>query len=149
MDMNNFQRVGSISNAHAGTEFEGLIQQFFSKQDVALSSSFAVPVGVGNSKKLRKLDLGSESPPIIIECKSHTWTVGGNIPSAKITVWNEAIFYFHIAPTSHQKVLFSLKSVRRSESLAAYYVRCFAHLIPAATEIWEYDVALHTAERLK
>jgi hypothetical protein len=149
MDINNFQRIGSISNAHAGAEFEGLVQQFFANQGVALSSSFAVPVGVGNLRKSRKFDFGSEHPPIIVECKSHNWTTGGNIPSAKITVWNEAMFYFHIAPGRYRKVLFSLKSVRRSESLAAYYVRCFAHLIPAPVEIWEYDVDTHEAERLK
>ncbi|HVM79714.1 MAG TPA: hypothetical protein VMU06_11880 [Stellaceae bacterium] len=149
MDMNNFQRIGSISNAHVGSEFEGLVQRFFANQGVVLSSGFAVPIGVGNLKKSRKFDFGSEQPPIIVECKSHNWTSGGNVPSAKMTVWNEAMFYFQIAPDRYRKVLFSLRSIRRSESLAAYYVRCFAHLIPAAVEIWEYDVATHAAERLK
>jgi hypothetical protein len=106
-------------------------------------------VGVDSLKKPRKFDLGSKDPPIIVECKSHNWTIGGNVPSAKITVWNEATFYFHIATSFYRRVLFSLKSVRREESLAAYYIRCFPHLIPAKVEIWEYDVSLHMAVQLK
>jgi hypothetical protein len=32
MDINNFQRVGSVSNAHAGNDFESLARQFFVQQ---------------------------------------------------------------------------------------------------------------------
>jgi hypothetical protein len=67
MDINNFQRVGSVSNAHAGNDFESL----------ALIRNFAAPVRVGEQKKWHRFDLGSEKPPVLVECKSHTWTQGG------------------------------------------------------------------------
>jgi hypothetical protein len=83
---NNFQRVGSISNAHVGNEFEELVLTFFAGQGLSLSRGFSVPVGAGTIKKSRKFDFGSYDPPVLVECKSHAWTSGGNVPSAKLTV---------------------------------------------------------------
>ena len=76
-----------------------------------------------------------------MECKSHTWRKGGNVPSAKMTVWNEAMYYFLLAPGGFRKVLFVLKdfSEKRGESLAEYYIKNHGHLIPDDVEIWEYD----------
>jgi hypothetical protein len=79
----NFQRVGAISNTHAGREFEEAARLFLAKTGLALQSGFSVPIG-GRIKKGHKFDLGSEEPPILVECKSYTWTAGGNSPSAKI-----------------------------------------------------------------
>ncbi len=78
----NFQRIGSISNAHAGREFEEAAQLFFTETGVALQPGFSVLLG-GREKKSHKFDLGSETPPILVECKSYTWTSGGNSPSPK------------------------------------------------------------------
>jgi hypothetical protein len=93
------------------------VSAFFSRQGVILERGFGVSVGVGRVKKQRRFDFGSDSPPILIECKSHAWTGGGNIPSAKMTVWNEAMYYFHIAPAAYRKILFVLKSARGSNEL--------------------------------
>jgi len=145
----NFQRIGAISNAHAGSEFEGFVRQFFAAQGIPLEPNFKVEVGVSQLKKSHRFDLGSEAPAIVVECKSHNWTTGGNVPSAKITVWNEAMYYFYVAPAHFRKVLFTLKSTRGTQTLAAYYIRNFSHLIPQDVEIWEYDVIAHAAQRLK
>jgi len=141
MDANNFQRVGSVSNAHVGRDFEAVAQTYFKSQGVLLGSNYSVPVGVAAAKKNRQFDLGSGEPPVLVECKSHRWTAGGNVPSAKITVWNEAMYYFHLAPPRFRKVLFVLRdfSSKRNESLANYYVRNYGHLIPKGVEIFEYD----------
>jgi hypothetical protein len=103
-----FQRAGSISNAHVGKDFELLAKSFFEKQGVSLQENFGLPIGVGSKKKNHSFDLGSDSPKIIVECKSHKWTAGANIPSAKLTVWNEAMYYFLIAPEGYRKILFVL-----------------------------------------
>jgi len=95
---------------------------------------------VGEIKKPRKFDWGNDEPPILIECKSHAWTVSGNIPSAKMTVWNEAMYYFYIAPNTYRKVLFTLKSMKEETSLASHYIKCYGHLIPPGVEIWEFDM---------
>lgn len=150
MDSNNFQRVGSVSNAHVGRDFEAVAQAYFSDQGVLLGSNYSVPVGVSAGKKSRQFDLGSGEPPVLVECKSHRWTAGGNVPSAKITVWNEAMYYFHLAPPRYRKVLFVLRdySQKRKESLADYYVRNYGHLIPSGVEILEYDEGRATVKEV-
>ena len=139
-DYNKFQRVGSEHNAGVGRLFEERVRDFFLKQGIDLKSGFAVPIGAAaDRKKLHKFDLGSDNPPILVECKSHTWTQGGNMPSAKMTVWNEAMLYFLLAPAEFRKILFVLKHERTGQSLAAYYLLTHGHLIPGGVEVWELD----------
>ena len=140
--VNNFQRLGAISNADEGSNFEAAAQEWFSNQNVRLQRNYGVEVGL-STKKERKFDLGSSEPAVLVECKSHKWTSGGNVPSAKITVWNEAMYYFLLAPAGFRKVLFVLRdfSEKRGESLAEYYVRNHSHLIPNDVEILEYDAS--------
>lgn len=145
-----FQRVGSTSNAHVGEAFEVLVQQFFSGKGVELVRDHVVPIGVGPIKKPHAFDLGCSTKKWLVECKSHRWTAGHNIPSAKLTVWNEAMYYFHTAPPDYKKVFVALKDRRRGtgESLLSYYIRTYGHLIPSGVELWEYDEAAHTALRV-
>jgi hypothetical protein len=149
MDSNNFQRLGSVSNAHAGNDFEQIAQLFFAERDIPLTRNFIVPVGVGSQKKGHRFDLGTENPATLIECKSHTWTQGGNMPSAKLTVWNEAMYYFHLAPEHYRKIFFVLKHLRREVSLATYYVANYQHLMPADVEIWEYCTVERACNRIR
>jgi hypothetical protein len=149
MDTNNFQRIGSLSNAHAGNDFESIARSFFNEQGIQLTKNFAAAVGVDAQKKMHRFDLGSENPPVLVECKSHTWTQGGNMPSAKMTVWNEAMYYFHLAPSTYRKVFFVLKHSRREVSLASHYLKTHGHMVPRGVEVWEYDMASNTAERLR
>ena len=147
MSLNNFQRPGVISNADVGSDFEKMAQEWwFLNKGIRLQRNYRVRVGLAK-KKERKFDLGSNDPRVLVECKSHKWTGGGNVPSAKITVWNEAMYYFLLAPPGFRKVLFVLRdfSERRGESLAEYYVRHHSHLIPDDVEIWEYDESNMTA----
>jgi len=143
----NFQRIGSISNAHAGREFEEAAQLFFAETGVALQPGFSVLVG-GREKKSHKFDLGSETPPILVECKSYTWTSGGNSPSAKIRALNEVMLLFSVAPAHYRKILFVLKHLRRNVSLAAHYIKTQGHLIGADVEIWEFDMGEKHAQRV-
>jgi hypothetical protein len=140
--MNNFQRIGSISNAHVGRDFEEVACGYFLRiEGLTLQKNFPVEIGASVTKKIRRFDLGSEHPSTLVECKSHRWTETGNMPSAKVTVWNESMFFFHIAPTHYRKVLFVLRDVhaRKPESLAEYYVRNCSHLIPSGVCIIEFD----------
>ena len=144
----NFQRIGEPHNAGVGRDFEDLALNFFYARGVALYGRFPVAVGVAQRKKMHRFDLGSEDPPVIVECKSHTWTLSGKLPSAKLTVWNEAMYYFHIAPRRYRKILFVLKHLRDDVSLASYYLRAFGHLVPDDVELWEFDAEARTGERL-
>ena len=144
--VNNFQRPGATSNAAVGSTFEKDAEEWFRGKGIELQRDYGVEVGF-SKKKERKFDLGSSEPPILVECKSHKWTGGDNVPSAKITVWNESMYYFQLAPSGFHKVLFVLRdfSKKREESLTEYYVRNHSHLIPDDVEIWEYDMSNKTA----
>ncbi len=147
MEVNNFQRVGAVSNTHAGREFEEAARVFWAETGVRLQPSF--PVAVGHSvKKVHRFDLGSDAPPILVECKSYTWTSGGNSPSAKIRGLNEAMLHFSVAPGHYRKVLFMLKHMKGQLSLATHYARTQGHLIGAGVEVWEFDLDTKQAVRV-
>jgi hypothetical protein len=135
------QRIGSISNAHVGADFEKTALMFFEKQGKILSRNFPIDIGISTKKKQHCFDLGSSSPPTIVECKSHRWTAGSKVPSAKMTTWNEAMFYFHLAPKEFKKVLFTLHDKRQTtgETLVSYYKRTYSHLIPEGVQFLEFD----------
>jgi hypothetical protein len=151
MSDSNFQRIGSASNAHVGNDFELDARDFFNKRGIELSPCRGVLIGVSRDKKLYKFDLRSEDPAVLVERKSHKWTTGGHVPSAKMTTWNLAMYYFHLAPTHYRRILFILKDCHptKKETLAAYYIRTYAHLIPDGVEIWEYDFESNIAERVR
>lgn len=145
-----FQRIGVISNAHVGRDFEFLAQEFFKSIGTVLNRNVAVPVGIESVTKSHAFDLGNLKQKVLVECKSHKWTVGGNVPSAKLTVWNEAMYYFLAAPKGFRKIMFVLKdySEKRKLTLAEYYLNKFSHLIPSDVEFWEYDEENQVAKRL-
>ncbi len=147
----NFQREGSSSNSHAGRDFETTAQTYFRSQGISLEKGHSILLGVADTKKKHEFDLGSGGPPVLVECKSHRWTSGGNVPSAKITVWNEAMYYFHLAPTEYRKIMFVLRdySEKKKETLAQYYIRNHGHLIPDDVEIVEFNDADGTAVCLR
>lgn len=145
-----FQRKGAKSNAHVGREFEVKIQQYFAQIfGLFLKTSISVPIGI-NGQKIHSFDLGNAEQKILVECKAHTWTEGGNVPSAKLTVWNEAMYFFYAAPSDYKKIFFVLRDYnqKKKETLGQYYIRTNAHLIPAGIEFWEFDEAHNTAEKI-
>ena len=149
--MDNHQRIGSKSNAQVGKDFEDVAFEIFSQQGLKIRKECKLLIGIGDVKKEHSFDLGSESNKILVECKSHRWTSGNNVPSAKMTVWNEAMYYFALAPKGYRKVFFVLRdySQKRQETLAEYYIRTNTHLIPDDVEIWEYNENKNSATRLK
>jgi len=136
----NFQRDGSTSNAHVGREFEQRAQKaLFAQRGIWLTPNHRVPCGLGKKTKEHSFDLGSEEHKVIVECKSHTWTSGGNVPSAKMKNWAEAMFYFHMAPQDYRKIFIVERSLRhgRCESLLKYFLRTQFHMIPEDVECCE------------
>ena len=136
---NNFQRIGSKSNAQVGNDFEKLAKIALEEEfKCKFSCNYPVEIGL-IKKKTHNFDLGNDN--ILVECKSHKWTTGNNVPSAKLTVWNEAMYYFMVSPKGYRKIFFVLKDFnqKKKETLAEYYIRTYFHLIPDDVEIWEYD----------
>lgn len=145
-----FQRKGAESNSHVGRDFEAATKEFFGTQNLHLTPKVCVDIGI-NGLKSHEFDLGSETDGILVECKAHTWTDGGNVPSAKMTAWNQAMFHFHAAPARFRKILFVLRDFckKRGETLGEYYVRTNPHLIPKGVEVWEYDEAKKSGVRIR
>ena len=145
-----FQRKGAASNTQVGREFERKAQAFFEAKDLRLTPGFSIEIGV-NERKEHAFDLGDEERKVLVECKAHKWTEGGNVPSAKIIAWNQAMYFFYIAPAEYRKIMFVLGdfSQKRDETLAGYYLRTSTHLIPDNVEFWEFDEAAETAVRLR
>ena len=140
--MTNHQRIGAISNTHVGIDFEDAAVLSLAAAGIHVLPRFSVPLGVGQMKKGHRFDFGSEDPPVLVECKCHRWTTpGGNAPSAKLTVWNEAMYYFAIAPPGYRRILFVLRdySSTRRQTLAEHYISRYRHLVPDGVEIWEFD----------
>ena len=131
--------MANSDNPATGALFERTAQAYFKSQNIELERPFSITIGAASISKRHKYDLGSNNPPILVECKAHTWTAGGNAPSAKMSVWNEAMYYFHIAPPRFRCVLFVIKNVNHGRSLAQYYIDRYEYLIPTGVEILEYD----------
>jgi hypothetical protein len=144
------QRLGAVSNAHAGREFELFARDFL--LSVGLELKFNFPALIGHErKKMHKFDLGSAKPPVLVECKSYAWTSGGNTPSAKLRSLNEAMLHFIVAPQGYRKILIVQESLRkgRSETLAEYYLRTQGHLVPEDVELWELNPQSMSGRRLE
>lgn len=64
------------------------------------------------------------------------------MPSAKLTTWDQAMYYFHLAPEDYRKIFVVKKDVstsRNNETLCTYYLRTHFNLIPEDIEFWEAD----------
>lgn len=138
----NFQRIGSISNAHVGADFEAAAVDCLAAEGIHVRPGFSVDLGVGALKRPHRFDFGSEDPPVLVECKCHRWTASGKSPSAKLTVWNEAMYYFAVAPEHYRRIFFVLLDrSARGQTLAEHYLSRYGHLVPAGVELWEYEEA--------
>ena len=126
----------------SGKDFEKQAQQIiFEKESISLTRNFKLPIGISNISKNHNFDLGCEKQKVIVECKCHSWTQTGNKPSAKMSIWNEAMFYFMLAPKDYRKILFVRKqhNLKLNITLAKYYMKTYSHFVPENVEIWEYD----------
>ena len=135
--------VDASSSPAKGVAFELLVKKHFADKGddaVQLDRPFGVLVGF-SEKKEREFDLGTEHPPILIECKAHSWTRTGKVPMGKLQAWNEAMLYFSRAPNKYRKILCVGRAYNdeRNETLGEYYVKTFRHLIPPDVSVMEFD----------
>jgi hypothetical protein len=148
--MTNFQRDGSSSNAAVGKNFE-IASKIYLENVLGRKLTFCkkVEVGISKIKKSHKFDIGDDET--IIECKTNRWTTGDHVPSAKLAVWNTAMYYFYLAPKNFIKIFIIEKNQneKRNITLGLYYIKAYAHLIPDDVEIWEFDEINNCHEIIK
>jgi hypothetical protein len=58
---------------------------------------------------------------------------GNASPSAKLSVGNEAMYFFHIAPLHFRNILFVLEHSWRDLSLASQYLKTYEHMVLTAS----------------
>lgn len=133
--------MANKDNPAKGNQFTVRVQRFLAAQGIHLRREYQLNIGVSTEKKSHAFDLGSDDPKIIVECKFHAWTAGHNTPSAKMSVWNEAMYFFALAPDDYQKMLFVRlhRNDRTGITLFAHYMNTNRHLIPHGVEIWEFE----------
>jgi hypothetical protein len=71
LDVNNFQRLGSLSNAHAGNEFETVARSFFAQQGISGSERFPGACRCGRPKE--------NAPLLISGARAHLWLSSANL----------------------------------------------------------------------
>ena len=131
--------VSNSDNPKNGAEFQRPVQNWFIKK-YGQGFELEKKIPIGNPAKDHKFDIVHSEKKIAIECKRYTWTVTGNVPSAKMGFTNEAAFYLSFLPDDYEKYIVMMRSLheKRSESLAEYYFRTNKHLI-GKIKIAEYD----------
>jgi hypothetical protein len=105
---------------------------------------------IGTPPKNHRFDLVSEDQQYIGESKNYSWTVGGNVPSAKMGFINEAAFYLQQLPKEKKRFVVLRRDVdkKHTESLAEYYFRTNKHLLNGVLII-EIDVITNEINVLK
>ena len=136
--------IGIVSNTNSenpriGREFQEKVKEWFEINE-QLRFELEHPILIGVPAKPHKFDIVDESENIVIECKAYTYTSTGNIPSAKLTTLNEAVFYFSFLPSQTQKILVMAYAThpKRKETLAEYYIRINEHLL-GDVKVWEFN----------
>ena len=126
-------------NPKIGREFQEKVKRWLEANE-RLRFELERPILIGCPAKLHKFDIADKSESMVIECKSYTYTSTGNIPSAKLTTLNEAIFYFSFLPTETKKILIMAYAIhpKRKETLAEYYIRIYGHLL-GNVKVWEFN----------
>jgi hypothetical protein len=77
-------------------------EQYFGKQNMFFEKSYKIMLGV-EIKKEYCFDFGNDKNLVI--CKAGTWDANINLI---IKRWNEAMFYFNVAPKHYKKIFFTM-----------------------------------------
>lgn len=138
---------GNRMNPEKGLKFQEKVAKLFSKRfqvDFQLDYS----ISIGNPPKGHKFDLVSSDLLYVGECKNHSWTESGNVPSAKMGFVNEAAFYLSFLSKDITRFIVMRKDVhpKKSETLAEYYYRTYQHLLQG---IIIFEVDLEEEETIK
>ena len=139
--MNTLQRAGSISNSHVCRAFEERTQNVPAEHGIRLAPTARFRVAWAPCGRAMPATSIPGTPKVVLECESHPWTSGGNVPSAKMKNWAEAMFYVHLAPPDFRKIFVVERNVHpgRPESLLTNFLWTQAHMIPPVVEFRELD----------
>lgn len=85
------------------------------------------------------VDQVSADGKILVECKSYTWTSGGNMPSGKIATLREAVFLLKSCPGERRILVMQRRPFPGRELLVDYFCRLNRGLLDGI-EVWDFIV---------
>lgn len=101
-------------NSLNGRQFQNSVQAIFNNLfNTSFEQEVAIPIGT--PPKDHKFDLANSDRSVVVECKNYRWTKSGNVPSAKLTGLDEAVFYFNFLPKEHTKKILCIKECIHQE----------------------------------
>lgn len=115
-------------------ELENRAESYFSEKLDRDLSETKCQVG---PEQFHKFDLVSGSGDVVIECKSYTWTDGGNFPQAKVSTANEALFFLSRIKADRKLLVMQDDVSSDGKSLVDAYVERYDGLMDD-TEVWRY-----------
>jgi hypothetical protein len=88
-------------------------------------------IAMGYPPKEHQFDLVSTDLCYIGECKNYSWTISGNVPSAKMAFINEAVLHLSLLPSEKLRFIAMRRDIHpeSGESLADYYYRTNRYLL--------------------
>ncbi len=134
--------MDNSQNPARGAEFERQAQDILSEHfGVMLQRGCAIPIG--DPAKEHRFDLASNDGKYVGECKNISWTQAGNIPSAKMTSVNQAVFYLTFVSDAKYRFVVMRRDThpRHQETLAEYYYRTYQYLLG---EIFIIEIDIET-----
>lgn len=131
--------MSNADNPKEGAVFQKKVQQYFI-DEYGPGFELEKKIPIGEPPKDHKFDIVNSDLEIVIECKKYTWTISGNVPSAKMGFANEAAFYLRLLPDNYKKYIVMLRAThpKKQESLAEYYYRMNNHLL-GKIKVAEFD----------
>lgn len=115
--------------------FEIWVKNYLEAEFIQPFSETKLEVGFN---KGHKFDLVSEDKSIIVECKSYSWTIEGNYPSAKVSTAIETLFYLSRVLANKKVIIFQDHYNSKGESFVDVFLRRNEGMLDDI-EIWVAD----------
>ena len=137
--------MSNSDNPRIGADFEKQVLKWFNDNkegnyELHIKAPICNPKSKTCEIKNHEFDIVDPINKIAIECKRYTWTKTWNVPSAKMGVTNEAVFYLTCLPDDYQKIIVMFRSynAKRGITLAEYYYKTNKALL-GDIQLMEFD----------
>jgi hypothetical protein len=116
------EKVSSNAGTLARLDPSNFEERVKSYLKIRFDRSFQERALVVGPNKRHRFDAVSSDEKIVAECKSFTWTVSGNRPSAKLSTALESVFYLSRVHAEHKILAFQDDINPKGKSLVGVFV---------------------------
>ena len=129
------------NNASSAVNLKEIAFEYFKKnEEIILDMDYELTLGTENKFK-HIFDLGSCDKSVLIKCKSDIWPNDEKTLAEKMSIWNETMFYFNLAPEKYRKIFFVLRdySEKKRQTLLQYHISKNCKNVTKNIKIYEYN----------